>query len=613
MSIPDHHHLNAEPTPEHPLLGRSTPPDEVIRRIHWWTPPVSLHKLKAKKRLNSSLRIAAIVGNRLWNGLRFEGTLLLLTPQTWRAVLTYGRPDLLLVESCWETATGHWYLGQTGRTGEYAELREILALAGAKGIPRVFWHTQDHGYHTQYREFAHHFDFVFCADDREAQALCEAGVDTDLLLPAVQPAIFNPLRPYGFDDSLAIGLLLDGIVDLLRDAAALEVLRRLRAEGLTLIDSHSLIFAKKMRDLASFEDNLLGCVTAQGRLTAMKYARIVLMLESHLTLTEQRWRAFETAACRTPIIHYGRLPEGDLRKGLVIEAASEDSLRAAIAELRENDLYRERTGHLAWRQACVNHSFARRVNSICTKVGIAHDWNEHPLASIIVPTSTTERLPDCVSLFDRLDYPNKELIILFKGGPAASEIAPHIAGRKDIRVLHLPRNEDDGAGMKAGISAAHGEYWFKMDIDDRYGDRYVSDMMLHLSAYDADVVGKPPRYYSFAGEPLIYDGAPPNTPELCVLPPEELGRGKICLDGNSLAGKKAVGPYARFSDTPHATPDTAFALQLGRTDLEVLILDPLNLVTVRGADPDDHTRVSEAEDLKSRRQPLEIPLEDVFV
>ena len=204
--------MNAEPTAEHRLLGRSTPPDEVIRRIHWWTPPVSLHKLKAKKRLNSSLRIAAIVGNRLWNGLRYEGTLLLLTPQTWRAVLTYGRPDLLLVESCWETATGHWYLGQTGRTGEYSELREILALAGARGIPRVFWHTQDHGYHTQYREFARHFDFVFCADDREAQALCEAGVDTDLLLPAVQPAIFNPLRPYGFDDSLAIGLLLDGIV-----------------------------------------------------------------------------------------------------------------------------------------------------------------------------------------------------------------------------------------------------------------------------------------------------------------------------------------------------------------------------------------------------------------
>jgi Glycosyl transferase family 2 len=605
--------MNAEPTAEHHLLGRSTPPDEVIRRIHWWTPPVSLYKLKAKKRLNSSLRIAAIVSNRLWNGLRYEGTLLLLTPQTWRAVLTYGRPGLLLVESCWESATGHWYLGQTGRTGEHAELREILALAGAKGIPRVFWHTQDHGYHTQYREFARHFDFVFCADDREAQALCEAGVDSDLLLPAVQPAIFNPLRPYGFDDSLAIGLLLDGIVDLLRDAAALEVLRRLRSEGLKLIDSHSLIFMKKMRDLEGFESNLLGCVTAQGRLTAMKYAQIVLMLESHLTLTEQRWRALETAACRTPIIHYGRLPEGDLRKGLVVEAASQDSLPAAIAALRENELHRKRTGHLAWRQVCLNHSFARRVNSICTKVGIAHDWVEHPRASIIVPISTTERLPDCLSLFDRQDYPNKELLILCKGGPAPSEIASYIDARKDMRALHLPRNEDAGAGMRAGISAAHGEYWFKMDIDDRYGDRFVSDMMLHLSACDADVAGKPPRYYTFAGEPRIYDGAPANAPELCVLPPEESGRGKICLDGNSLAGKKAVGPYVCVADTPHATGDTAFALQLGRNDLEVLILDPLNLVTVRQPDREDHTRVSATGEIKSRVQPLENLVADVFV
>ncbi|MGH9896296.1 MAG: hypothetical protein ACREA0_30745, partial [bacterium] len=163
------------------------------------------------------------------------------------------------------------------------------------------------------------------------------------------------------------------------------------------------------------------------------------------------------------------------------------------------------------------------------------------------------------------------------------------------------------------ISAAHGEYWFKMDIHDRYGDRFVSDIMLHLSARDADVVGKPPRYYTFAGEPLIYDGAPANTPELCVLSAEELGRGKICLNGNSLAGKKAVGPHVRFADTLHATPDTAFALHLGRNDLEVLILDPLNLVTVRRPDREDHTLVSETGELKSRVQPLENLVEGVFI
>lgn len=612
MSVPDHYDLNAKPAPGHISLGRSVPPDEVNRRIHWWTPPAPLHNLTGKKRLNSSLRIAAIVGNRLWNGLRYEGTLLLLTPQTWRAVLTYGRPDLLLVESCWETATGHWYLAQTGRTDESAELREILALAGAKGIPRVFWHTQDHGYHSHYREFARHFDFVFCADEREAQALCEVGVETEPLLPAVQPAIFNPLRPYGFDDPLDIGLLLDGIVDLLRDAAQLDVLKRLRSKGLKLIDSHSLIFTKKMQDLEGFERNLLGCVTAQGRLAVMKYARIVLMLESHLTLTEQRWRALETAACRTPIIYYGRLPEGDLRKAFVTEAASEDSLQAALANLRQNDLYRERTSHLAWREVSVKHSFARRVNTICTKVGIAHDWIEHPLASIIVPTSAPERFPDCVNLFDRQDYPNKELIILLNGGTAPSELVPDISALKNIRLLHLPRDADTNAGIKAGIDTAQGEYWFKMDIDDRYGDRYISDLMLHFGAYDADIIGKPPRYYAIADEPLVYQSVPPHVPELCVLPPEKLARGKAWLIGNSLAGKKSVGPYARFSDMPHSTAYTGFALQLGRTGLEVLIVDPLNLVTVHEPERVDHLRVSEAGKLKRQGQPLENPIEDVF-
>src|SRR5690554_4098889 len=75
-----------------------------------WAPP--LPPWKPIKKLNSDLRIAVVVSDGLFDSLRFEGNLMLITPDNWQRVLQHGYPDLLLVESTWDTVTGHWYLAQ---------------------------------------------------------------------------------------------------------------------------------------------------------------------------------------------------------------------------------------------------------------------------------------------------------------------------------------------------------------------------------------------------------------------------------------------------------------------------------------------------------------------
>ena len=139
---------------DHPALT-----DSALRWIPYWSP--GIEPINAKNRPNSSLRIAGIVGTRLYEGLRHEGHLSLLTPRNADRVLRFGKPDLLLVESSWTTATGHWYMAQTDHGLGSRQLLEVLRIAKHAGVPTAYWVTAGHEYHMHFRNLATAFDHVF--------------------------------------------------------------------------------------------------------------------------------------------------------------------------------------------------------------------------------------------------------------------------------------------------------------------------------------------------------------------------------------------------------------------------------------------------------------------
>ena len=98
--------------------------DRLLEMTLYWEPPVPYWK--SRKCPNSNLKMAVIVGDRLYRGLLFEGEMLLLTPANWKYVLRYGAPDILLIESTWDTATGHWPMAQCKASPDYQELVEIV-------------------------------------------------------------------------------------------------------------------------------------------------------------------------------------------------------------------------------------------------------------------------------------------------------------------------------------------------------------------------------------------------------------------------------------------------------------------------------------------------------
>jgi hypothetical protein len=575
--------------------------DKVLELTQYWSPPVPPWQ-PLKKTLNSSLRMACVVEDKLYQGLRFEGEVMPLTPANWAHVLKYGKPDLLVMESIWNTATGHWHMGQCPNAPGRKELLEIITRARKLSIPTVFWITKGHEYHEHYKDFARYFDFVFCADPKEAELLRGEGVKAEELFPCVQPAIYNPFRHYEDYNAFSLDMLYDGWADLDRMTDELNFLQEIKPYGLNIIESRYQIFRRRMDVLPDFKDCILGCVTEQSRIQALRYAKVYITLEKTLsTKTTQQWKTLEAAGSRLPVIHYGSLANDDVRKGVVINCPQEMDFLVEFVRFREDDLYRERVAHLGWRNVLLENTFAHRVRKICNTIGIKHDWEEYPKASLITPTFRRELLPRCFRTFEQQTYPNKELVLVFNGQevPSYNELGLE-KPRSNVKIANVPGEMFAGACLNQGHILANGEYCFRVDDDDYYGPNYILDMILQARCIDADIFGKPPACVMFEDDSFVYsrNAAPP----LFLINRELLTAGQVWMGGNSLAGRINFFKEKKYPDLSYGAADSVFIHSLyGIADnINIAFMDGMNLAFQRRMDTTLHTWKIDNEKIKSK-------------
>ena len=93
---------------------------------------------------------------------------------------------------------------------------------------------------------------------------------------------------------------------------------------------------------------------------------------------------------------------------------------------------------------------------------------------------------NAIRLFQRQDYPRRELLVVDDGDDALETRLPDDAR---IRYLRAPRGESIGAKRNRACAAAHGEYVAQWDDDDWYGPSRLSVQLAPLLAGRADVSG----------------------------------------------------------------------------------------------------------------------------
>jgi len=571
--------------------------DKVLELTGYWSPPVPPWT-PLKKTLNSCLRMACVVEDRLYQGLRFEGEVLLLTPHNWKHILKHGRPDFLLMESTWNTATGHWHMAQCPVAPGREELLDIVSLARKQSIPTVFWITKGHEYHDHYKDFARNFDNVFCADPREAALLRTEGINAEELLPCVQPAIYNPFRQYEHRDAFSLGVLYDGWADLDRMTNKLRMLQEVKPYGLNIIESRYQIFRRRMDVLPEFKDCILGCVTEQSRIQALRYAKAYITLDNTLsTQTTQQWMTLEAAACRLPVVHHGSLPDNDVRMGCVLSYPDESGILEEFIRFQEDDLYRERVAHLGWRKVFQEHSFAHRVQKICKTVGIDHDWVEYPKASLITPTFRRELLTRCVQTYERQTYPNKELVLVFNGQELPKHADLGLKNlRADIKIANVPGEMFAGACLNQGHVLAEGVYCFRVDDDDYYGENYIFDMILQAKCIDADLFGKPPAPVKFDDETKIFIRK--SNPSHAIIPYDLLNTGRQWIGGNSFGYTKCFIVKNYYHEFAFGAADTHLLCNaFCQSGIKCASMDFFNLIAERRKVQQTHTWKIDSQDI----------------
>ena len=558
-------------------------------------PPLSVPEARVEGPL-----VAAILDTFTEHSLRYEANLLLLSRERWRTEMEEARPALLFVESAWLGNDSGW----RHRVIRYEDLednplRDLLRYCRSNGIPTVFWNKEDPPHFDDFIGAAGEFDFVFTTDADCVPLYREAlGHDRIYVLTfAAQPRLHNPSQEEGWPN---YPVCFAGSWIQHRYPKRLEALQYLLDPALPL-GLH--IFDRNLARIemgpnyhfpTKYREAIKGTLTYEEILTAYRCYDVMLNVN---TVSESPTmfsrRVFESLACGTPVISsesdgMSRTLGEHVRVARSIKEATDH-----LVELLGDEEARVREGHLAYRFVHENHTYRHRMDEVFRRVGLESLVSEQPSVSVLMPTMRPENVVRCLDNFKKQAYTEKELILILNNAEFDLDaIRKHTDLIPNVQVIHVDGRTTLGDCLNRGVEAASGKYVAKMDDDDLYGERYLTDSVLAASFSDAEVVGK--------GTHFVYLEAPDTTALLEKTPEHSL---TFFVRGATLFIRKNVVRDIPF-DSISVKEDTNFQRAAARAGCRIYSSDRFNFVQVRTRRLSYHTtQTPDAELLKECRDP----------
>lgn len=214
----------------------------------------------------------------------------------------------------------------------------------------------------------------------------------------------------------------------------------------------------------------------------------------------------------------------------------------------------------------------KQVREKCSKTA-------QPNVSIVVTTNKLKYSDNIFDNYERLSYPNKELIIILNNNDMNMEEYKIKAEKyKDVRVFQLDEEYSLGECLNHGIEHSRYSFISKMDDDDYYGANYFTDIMNAFKYTEAQVVGKAARFiYYEATNVLTMD----NTYYENKYVPSS-------LTAATITAKKEVFKRIKFKKLK-CGEGTVFLQECAALGVRMYATDKYNYVYIRHADLDSHT------------------------
>jgi len=301
-----------------------------------------------------------------------------ISKKDWRKEITSLKPDLVFAESAWQGNEGEWrLLFSKFKNFDPNPLKELTNWCSQENVPSIFWNKEDPVNYDVFIDSARNFDHIFTTDqDIVERYKKELGHDRVYPLPfAAQPAIHNPTGssenkfPKGCFAGAWRGEKYPGraremeiLLDPAMEQDCLEIYDRYADHP----DAEKLGFPEKYREA------VVGSLPYSEMLD--RYKRYLFFLNVNSvpdSPTMFSRRVFEILACGTPVISTPSLGIEKLLGEHVLITHSKEETRQMVQKLLNDPDYRDRLGHRGYRYVMQNHTYAKRVEEMLSKIVIS--------------------------------------------------------------------------------------------------------------------------------------------------------------------------------------------------------------------------------------------------
>ena len=529
-------------------------------------------------------KVAAILDTFTEHSFRYEADLLLLSREGWRAEMEGARPAFLFVESAFSGNDRQWRHLVAGYEGQ-ADIRcaSCWSTAAPRGWPPCSGTRRTRRTSTTSSE-PRGSSTSSLRPMRTAFRCTGKHWDTTgyTSLPfAAQPRLHNPSREEGWTSH---PVCFAGSWIEYRFPEREEALRDLLDPALPL-DLH--IFDRNLTrtDLGEYyrfpdryKKAIKGTLGYEEMLTAYRCYDVMLNVNTIPdSPTMFSRRVFESLACGTPVVSSDSPGMRGMLGEHVRVARSAEETTAHLVDLLGDEEARLREGHLAYRHVHEDHTYRHRMAEVFRRVGIEPPAPAQPSVSVLMPTMRPENVARCLENFSKQTYAQKELVLILNNAEFDLDaVRRHAGAIPNVQVLHVEDPTTLGECLNMGVEAASGDYVAKMDDDDLYGERYLSDAVLAALFSDAEVVGKGAFFTYFE--------------ESDTLALAEVTRDhtfSYFVTGGTLLIRTDAARTNPF-DTVSVREDTNFLHAAVQAGCRIYSADRYNFVRVRGRSLSDH-------------------------
>lgn len=504
------------------------------------------------------LTVAVAAGPRLSGLLAPEWTQRPLDRRTWREDLA--GVDLVLLEGVDGSVPG-W--------GDGSALTEMLTAAKGASVPTVVWVTDD----VVPGDWSAEVTTIGAGSTQTVAALTAAGRDVHHWQPAAQPRTSGLAREDATTGRRSGALaVVDGLSRLGDDSSL-----RLVAEALRpMPKKHARLVRRPGKASVVTLPPALADRAGTGDV-----ADASVLLDLSATAPSGAWTTVAAAAAQTPVV--GTTDSADLPAdvdALVPRVTEPKDLRSElVARVHQEELV-AREGLRLQRAVLAGHTGAHRARELAGAAGLTVPAAGPATISAVVPTNRTHELDNVFGNLGRQDHPAVELVLVLHGldtDDADLRRRATEAGVQDLQIVHADASLTLGACMNLGVDAAGGQFIAKMDDDNIYGARYLSDLLAAFSYTDAGIVGKWAHYVWLR-----------STGAVVLRYPDAEHRYERRIQGGSMLFAGDVARQVRFSDIPRAVDSDILDRSMAE-GIRVYSGDRYNYVSVRGDDRHSHT------------------------